>query len=450
MRLVRFDVSTDRLETVDDVLESEGIDHVVTPEYSDEDRVLVEFPLPVQAVDELLDELRESGVDLERYSVVTSAEAVNTERYEDLEARFVEGTEQDDSVAHEEIRSTARSLLPDRFTYYAMTGLSAIVATAGLLLDAPAVVIGSMAIAPQVGAALTTAVGSVIGERQMLLDGLRTLVLGLLFAVVSATAVSWLLVQSGVFPSALDVTTVQQVSSRISPGVLSLLLGLCAGSAAGFGVATDLPLSLVGVAIAAAVVPAAAAVGVGLVWAIPVVTVGAATLLFVNTVSILLSAGATLWYLGYRPEGWESSDSLARLKQGETVRLLVTLVVLLGALALPGVAMAQHVSLETTANEVVQDTLEQPRYRELSLISVRAEFTAFGRPTGPTDVTFVVSRPADTAYPDLVTTVGERIDARTDIPVSVTVEFVDQRSYERGDAATRLRAGRPATPTQSR
>jgi len=61
MRLVRFDVPTDRLETVDGVLESEGIDHVVTPEYSDEDRVLVEFPLPVQAVDELLDECGGGG-----------------------------------------------------------------------------------------------------------------------------------------------------------------------------------------------------------------------------------------------------------------------------------------------------------------------------------------------------------------------------------------------------
>ena len=347
---------------------------------------------------------------------------MNTERYEDLEARFVEGSEQDDSVAHEEIRSTARSLLPDRFTYYAMTGLSAVVATAGLLLDAPAVVIGSMAIAPQVGAALSTAVGSVIGERQMLLDGVRTLVLGLLFAVVSATAVSWLLVQSGVFPSALDVTTVQQVSSRISPGVLLLLLGLCAGSAA--------------------------AVGVGLVWAIPVVTVGAATLLLVNTVSILLSAGATLWYLGYRPEGWEGNDPFALLGQAETRRLVLTLFVLFGALALPGVAMAEHVSLETTANEVVQDTLERPAYRDLSLVSVRAEFTAFGRPTGPTDVTFVVSRPADTPYPDLATTVGERLDARTTSPVSVTVEFVDQQSYRGEDPVLRLHDVPPVTQSR--
>jgi uncharacterized hydrophobic protein (TIGR00271 family) len=309
------------------------------------------------------------------------------------------------------------------------------------LLDAPAVVIGSMAIAPQVGAALTAAVGTVLGERQMLVDGLKTLVFGLLFAVVSATAVSWVLVQSGVFPSALDVTTVQQVSSRISPGVLSLLLGLCAGSAAGFGVATDLPLSLVGVAIAAAVVPAAAAVGVGLVWAVPVVAVGAATLLLVNTVSILLSAAATLWYLGYRPEGWEASDPFARLTRAETIRLVLTVVVLLGAFAVPAVAMVEHVSLETTANEVVQETLDRPTYRELSLLSVRAEFQVLGRPTGPTEVNVVVSRPADSAYPDLATTIGERVAERTRGDVSVTVEFVERQEYESENASARVGAG---------
>lgn len=438
MRIVRFVVSRDRLDTVSDLLDAEGVDHLVTPNDRDEDRVVVEFPVPVQAVDELLDDLRGEGVDLDTYSVVASAEAVNTERYEDLEARFVEGTEEDDSVAHEEIRSTARSLLPDRLTYYAMTALSAIVATAGLLLDAPAVVIGSMAIAPQVGAALTAAVGTVLGERQMLVDGARRLLLGLVFAVVSSAVVSWLLVQSGVFPSALDVTTVQQVSSRISPGVLSLLLGLCAGSAAGFGVATDLPLSLVGVAIAAAVVPAAAAVGVGLVWAVPVVAVGAATLLLVNTVSILLSASATLWYLGYRPEGWEASDPFARLTRTETIRLVLTVVVLLGAFAVPAVAMADHVSLETTANEVVQETLDRPTYRELSLLSVRAEFEVLGRPTGPTEVTIVVSRPADAAYPDLATTIGERVAERTSGDVSVTVEFVERQEYESENASTRV------------
>jgi uncharacterized membrane protein len=189
-------------------------------------------------------------------------------------------------------------------------------------------------------------------------------------------------------------------------------------------------------------------VGVGLVWAIPVVTVGAATLLLVNTISILLSAGVTLWYLGYRPEGWEGSDPLERLGQPETRRLALTLLVLFGTLALPGVAMADHVSLETTANEVVQDTLERSAYRELSLVSVRAEFTAFGRPTGPTDVTMVVSRPADTPYPDLATTVGERIDARTAFPVSVTVEFVDQRSYRGEGPVRRLHHGHRATQSR--
>jgi MoxR-like ATPase len=151
MRLVRLLVPSEELDTVEDLLDDEGVDRVVTDERSREGARIVEFPVPGGAVETVLDTLRDAGVDDGAYTVVANAETANTERFAELEARYVEGSEEEDSVAHEEVRSKARSLLPDRRSYYAMTALSAIVATAGLSLDAAAVVIGSMAIVPQVG-----------------------------------------------------------------------------------------------------------------------------------------------------------------------------------------------------------------------------------------------------------------------------------------------------------
>jgi uncharacterized membrane protein len=226
------------------------------------------------------------------------------------------------------------------------------------------------------------------------------------------------------------VTTVQQISSRISPGLLSLLLGLCAGSAAAFGVATDLPLSLVGVAIAAAVVPAAAAVGIGVVWGLPIVAFGATTLLVINAAAILLAGTATLWYLGYRPEGWTAGAVRDNVSAGTTRIALATVVVLTAIIAVPGVAVVDHVQLENTANGAVQDTLERDQYSQLSLLSVRAEFTDLGLLSEPREITVEVSRPAGERYPVLARTIGERIGEKTDGEFVVTVEFVDRQDYD--------------------
>ncbi|WP_255149661.1 DUF389 domain-containing protein [Halorarius halobius] len=436
MRLIRLLVGADDRETVAGVLDEEGIDFVVTDEESHEGATVVEFPLPVQAVDAVFEALDEAGVDAETYSVVANAETATTDRFDELEARYVEGTEESDSVAGEEVRTKARSLLPDARTYYAMTVLSVVVATAGLLLDSPAVVIGAMAIAPQVGAAITACVGTVVGERGMRRDGVRSLVLGLVMAVVGAVVFGWLFRNAGFFAPALDVTTVEQISTRISPGLLSLLLGLCAGSAAAFGVATDLPLSLVGVAIAAAVVPAAAAVGIGVVWGLPLVALGAAVLLVINTTTILLSGTATLWYLGYRPDDWEPGSHRRNLTRH--ARTLAVVVALLLVFSAPAVAMVDHVRLENTANGVVQDTLERPEYRELTLVSVQTEFTDLGLLGVTQEITVTVARPDGWAYPRFATTIDEEVTVRADQPVVVTVEFVDQQVSEGDGQAARL------------
>jgi uncharacterized hydrophobic protein (TIGR00271 family) len=427
VRLIRILVPRDRLDAVGAVLDREDIDFVVT----DERRgggVLVEFPLPVQAVDGVMGALSDAGFDGEEYTVVANAETARTERFDELEARYVERGDETDRVAHAEVRSKARSLLPDRWTYYAMTVLSVLVATAGLLLDSPAVVIGSMAIAPQVGAAITASAGLVLDDGPMVRDGAGSLVLGLLVAVVGATAFGWLLLVAGLVPAALDLTTVEQISARISPGVLSVLLGLCAGAAAALGVATDLPLSLVGVAIAAAVVPAAAAVGIGVVWGFPVVALGAATLLVVNTASILLAGAVTLWLLGYRPETPEDRGRGILGPVREHRRVLGTVLVLLAVVAAPSAAIADHVAFENTANDVMQETLERPAYRDLSLVSVRAEFTDLGLLGATQTVTVRVTRPVDRPYPGLADELGGRLSERTGERVVVSVEFVEQQT----------------------
>jgi uncharacterized hydrophobic protein (TIGR00271 family) len=434
MRLVHALVPDDRLEAVCDALSVEGVDYALVR--AEGDATLVAFPLPAGGVDSVFDRLADAGFDRsEEFVVVTAAETAHTEGFGDLADRF-DAEEGDDSLDGEEVRTKARNMHPGRKTYYVMTLLSVLVAVVGLLRDSPAVVVGSMVIAPQVGAALTASVGVAFGDRDAAVDGLRSLVLGLVAAVGCAAVLGWALRTAQFVPPALDVTTVSQVAARTSPGLLSAVVGLCAGAAGAFGLSTDLPVSLVGVAVAAALVPAAAAVGVGLAWGFPVVASGAAVLLVVNLLSITLAGAAALWFLGYRPAGWEPRAPVANLRAGRLDVTLVVLAVLLAGAAAAGAVVAGQATFDNGANDAVQEVLDGPRYDDLRLVEVSPSFGVVPD-DDPHAVTVVVQRPADEPYPDLADRLRERVAARTGVEVAVTVEFVavDRAPGERAAAS---------------
>ena len=413
MRLVQFTLPPDSRESVLAVLDDEGVDYVLVDA---DDDTLVEFPLPAQAVESVLSDLRDAGLD-DRYLVVASAESAVTERFDDLEARYVEGSEGDESIDPDELAATARDMTPNAATYYSMTVLSAVVALAGLLLDSPALVVGSMVIAPQVGSALTAAVGVVLADRGMIRSGLRAQVVGLAVAVAGAAAVGWLVQAASFVPGALDVTTVTQISQRISPGALSLVVGLAAGAAGSLGLATALPVSLVGVMIAAALIPAAAAVGVGIAWGLPVVAAGAALLLASNFAAINVVSPAVLWALGYRPADWGDAPRRRYARVGAVVLVLGAAFV--GAAALT----ADQMAFERDANRAVADTLDADRYDDLALVGVRSTVPLAG---GDYGVTVVVERPDDGSYPGLAARIRTGVADRTGRLVAVEVQFVDR------------------------
>jgi uncharacterized hydrophobic protein (TIGR00341 family) len=445
MRLIKLLVAEDSLDSALDILEAENIDHVVTKEATERrNTVLVEFPLPTQAVEYVMNELRDAGLDDREYTVIASAETAKTQNYHELEDRFVAGVEEDDSVAPEEIRAKALDMHRNAFTYYAMTIFSAIVAAAGLLLDSPAVVVGAMVIAPQVGSALIASVGMALDDRRMIWLGFRDQFVGLGLAIVGAFVFGISLKSGQIVTSVLDVSTVGQISKRISPGLLSMSVAFCAGAAGAFGLATALPVSLVGVMIAAALIPAAAAVGIGLAWGLPSVAIGALVLLVVNAVAVNLAGFAVLWYFGYRPIDWEdditeSSTSTLR-KYAPTI---VGLVVLVSTFAIAGGLVAAEISFTNDVNTAVEDVMQDEQYDELELTSVQAE-VQLARHFGETpEVTIVLSRPADEPYPGLADTFQQRIRQETNRDVDVQIEFDDVQRADPSPSESRDHLRRP-------
>jgi len=433
MRLVKVLVEEADLEAVLSVLDEEDIDYVsferVTSGAETSGELLVEFPLPNQAVEYVRDRLGETGV-TGRYLVTVNAESAQTERFDALEDRFITGTEEGDSISPQELRSTALSLHPDPGAYYVMTVVSALVAVAGLLLDSAALVVGAMVIAPQVGSALTASVGATMRDWFMLKRGAREQILSLSLAVLASAVFGVALQSLGSVSPVVHLETIAEVGERTSPGLLTLGVGLAAGIAGAVGLATALPVSLVGVMVAAALIPAAAAVGIGIAWNAPSVAIGALVLLVANVVSVNAAGVATLRAFGYQSR---EDSGLPALRPLAVALLLVVLVVLTTG------TFAMQASFEHNVNEAVAGVLEDGEYEDLELIRTQSDFL-FVPGSEPPSIGVVVGRPANQSYPSIARNLGQAISDRTDRNVTVRVEFIDRQQYV-GEARNReLRA----------
>lgn len=436
MRLVKLLVSEDHREPILSILDDEGIDYLLVGPVddgtrTDGDEFLVEFPLPDQAIEYVEDRLDEAGYD-EKYLITVAAESARTERFEDLEARFITGTEEGDSISPDELRTTALGLHPDPFPYYSMTVISALVAVAGLLVDSAALVVGAMVIAPQVGSALTASIGATMGDWRMLKNGVRAQVLSLSLAIVGAAAFGIGLQYFGFVSTTVDVETIAQVGARTSPELLTLAVGVAAGIAGAVGLATALPVSIVGVMIAAALIPAAAATGIGLAWNTPSVAIGAVVLLVANLVSVNVAGFATLRAFGYRSVE-TGTDPLP------TTGALVLGIALLSAVVFSGAIVTAQASFENDVNSAVTDVLEGEAYEDLELAQTRADFVVVPG-SEPPGVRVVVYRPADESYPMLATELQAAIEATTDRNVDVRVEFVETRQADAGTQSSKAAA----------
>ncbi|MFB6156059.1 MAG: TIGR00341 family protein, partial [Haloferacaceae archaeon] len=149
MRLVQVSIPAGKRQAVLSTLDDEGIDYVVSDETSGREfTAVVTFPLPTVAVEPVLDRLREAGIGEEAYTVIIDAETVVSRRFDQLTERYEDEAEEPERIAREELVATVGDIVPKLHTYLVLTLVSAVVATAGLLLDSPAVVVGSMVIAP--------------------------------------------------------------------------------------------------------------------------------------------------------------------------------------------------------------------------------------------------------------------------------------------------------------
>ena len=158
--------------------------------------------------------------------------------------------------------------------------------------DSSVLIVGAMAISPDLLPLSAICVGLVAHERRTVLVGVSTLLAGL----ATAALVAGLLVRLADLADIIQADLGDNVLTTFvtEPSLATVIVALAAGVAAMLSIERQ-AASAVGVAISVTTIPAAAAIGVTLGLGDWDRMVGAAVVLGVNLVSLAVAGSLTLW-----------------------------------------------------------------------------------------------------------------------------------------------------------
>jgi len=205
--------------------------------------------------------------------------------------------------------------------FWVMMGLATAIASFAVIQDSTAVVIGAMLVAPLMTPIMGTAAAAVNGWPRRVASSL------LLVAAAAAAAVALAWIITAWLPSVGDLLTNSQVTSRVQPNLLDLCIALAAGAAGAYATVNPrVSSSLSGVAIAVALVPPLAVVGITLEAGFYGESVGALLLFGTNFVCIVLSSALVFVLTGFS-EAPPGDDQRHRF--GELFGTILTVAVLI-------------------------------------------------------------------------------------------------------------------------
>jgi uncharacterized hydrophobic protein (TIGR00271 family) len=287
---LRAYVRPDQLEAVARALhEREGARHIVLSGVTaDTGASLITAELDDEAADAAIAELSVLGVGADDLSMAR----VQVIRPMTPEGMALEMKSADDALVWSEVADEAIDNVGLRPRYLAYMAVAGVIAAFGVLDHSAILIVGAMAVSPDL-LPLTAAAVAIVGRRPMLLGkALSTLLPGLVTAVMAAWVVTRALVTFGVVTTATDIHS-GVVYGLAHVSVTTVCVALAAGVAGMLSFESRASFA-VGVAISVTTIPAAAYVGVAAGLAEWTGAGGAVAVLGVNLVMLLVAAATTL------------------------------------------------------------------------------------------------------------------------------------------------------------
>ncbi len=249
-------------------------------------------------------------------------------------------------------RMTQRLFLGEaraRSAFWVLLLLASVIASAGVVSDSTATVIGAMIVAPLMTPILGTALAVVLAERRQLLTSVLFVLTGALAVVV----IGYLLGLAVDTPVVAETNS--QVASRVSPRLIDLISALATGGVGAFAlVRSDVSDALPGVAIAISLVPPLSVVGLTLESGAPDQSLGALLLFGTNVTAIIATGTAVLLGFRVRAVALDAGRDVGRLSP----RTLVVIAALVVLVAVPlGIGSYQVVveqQTTTTARPIAE------------------------------------------------------------------------------------------------
>ncbi len=219
--------------------------------------------------------------------------------------------------------------------YMFMIAMSAGIAILGLLLSSPAVIIGAMLLSPLMGPIIGLGFALAIGDYGWLRQSAKSLAYGSLLAVLLCALV--------VLFSPLQTVT-SEIAARTRPNLFDLLVALFSALAGAYAMIRGREGTIVGVAIATALMPPLAVVGFGLATWNWTVFSGALMLFVTNLMTIALTAALMARLYGFRTS----------LSEKQTQYQNIVIVLAFVALAVPLGFSLRKIAWEANASRQIQ------------------------------------------------------------------------------------------------
>jgi uncharacterized hydrophobic protein (TIGR00271 family) len=231
--------------------------------------------------------------------------------------------------------------------FWILLALASVIASAGVVADSTATVIGAMIVAPLMIPILGTMLGVVLGDRANLLRSIVLVISGAALAVAIGYTVG-LLVAGDVVAA-----TNSQVAGRVNPRLIDLLAALATGAVGSVAlIRSDISDTLPGVAIAISLVPPLAVVGLCAESGAYSESAGA-LLLFGTNVAAILATGLVVMaiYRVHRLVVAGVSPERKAVNRRNAVLVVVAFVVVIG------------VPLTSSTLRIAQDTADEASIR---------------------------------------------------------------------------------------